>query len=205
MSTPRLLVDNDALLKAAHWELLDVVPTLVGGTWADTACLPTLPPRVHRAERKLFAGPSVAKALGERLAKTVQLPDPDVTVLSALQAEPGIDAGELLLFGALAATPDAVLLTGDKRALRAVAETGNPFCHHRVICVEQLLSHSLVQLGAPTLLAHVRRWSPRDKTALAIFGSQGDKSDDDLREGLSSYLRSLDREAPDLLMRAFGL
>ncbi len=206
MPTPRLLMDNDALLKAAHWDLLDVVPTMVGGTWADTACLPTFPPRVHRAEAKLFADVSVARALEVRLAMTVQLPDPDVTVLSALQGESGIDAGELLLFGALAATPGAVLLTGDKRALRAVALTGTlPRYQSRVVCVEQLLSQALDQLGAQTLQARVRRWTPRDQTALAIFGRQGDKSEADLREGLRSYLHSLDGETSGLLVRGFGL
>ncbi len=206
MPTPRLLMDNDALLKAAHWDLLDVVPTMVGGTWADTACLPTFPPRVHRAEAKLFAHASVAKALEVRLALTVQLPDPDVTVLSALQGESGIDAGELLLFGALAATPSAVLLTGDKRALRAVALTGTlPRYQNRVMCVEQLLSQALDQLGAQSLQARVRRWAPRDQTALAIFGRQGDKSEADLREGLGSYLHSLEAETSGLLVRGFGL
>jgi hypothetical protein len=206
MPTPRLLMDNDALLKAAHWDLLDVVPTMVGGTWADTACLPTFPPRVHRAEAKLFADASVAKALEVRLALTVQLPDPDVTVLSALQGESGIDAGELLLFGALAATPGTVLLTGDKRALRAVALTGTLSRYqNRVMCVEQLLSQALDQLGAQTLQARVRRWTPRDQTALAIFGRQGDKSEADLREGLRSYLHSLEGETSGLLVRGFGL
>lgn len=123
MPTPRLLMDNDALLKAAHWNLLDVVPTLAGGAWADSACLPTFPPRVHRVESRLFADPEVAKALEAKLVLSTELPKPNPNVLDALQADPGIDAGELLLFGALAASPESVLLTGDKRALRAVACT----------------------------------------------------------------------------------
>lgn len=206
MHSPRLLTDNDALLKAAHWGLLDVMPLLVGGTWLDVACLPQFPPRVRRAEVKLFADPSVAHALATRLSQTVELPEPDATVLSALQAEPRIDAGELLLFGALAATPDAVLLTGDKRALRAVAHTDTMLlCQHRVVCVEQFLSHALEHLGAPALVAQIRQWAPRDQTALAIFGRHGDKSEADLREGLGSYLRWLDGEAPGLLVRGFGL
>lgn len=206
MPAPRLLTDNDALLKAAHWGLLDAVPSLVGGSWSDVACLPQFPPRVRRAELKLFADPSVAHALAGCLAQTVDLPEPDANVLSVLQDEPGIDAGELLLFGALAASPNAIMLTGDKRALRAVAHTGTMLlCQHRVVCVEQLLLHALDQRGAPELAALVRQWPPRDQTTLAIFGRQGNKSEADLREGLSSYLHSLDGEAPGLLVRGFGL
>ncbi len=206
MPLPRLLMDNDALLKAAHWGLLDVVPTLVGGTWADTACLPTFPPRVHRAEPRLFADGSVAKVLEACLAQCTELPEPHAGVLAALQIQPGVDAGELVLLGALATTADALLLTGDKRALRAVAPTGTtPLYQHRVVCVEQLLLHALDHLGAPTLVGRVRLWTPRDKTTLAIFGRTGDKTDADLRDGLGSYLRFLDGEAPGLLVRRWGL
>ena len=69
MFPPVLLVDNDALLKAAHWDLLDVVPALLGCTWQRTACLSQFPPRVARAEAKLFANPDVARALSARLAQ----------------------------------------------------------------------------------------------------------------------------------------
>lgn len=206
MTTPRLLADNDALLKAAHWGLLDAVPALIGGAWSDVACLPQFPPRVRRAEAKLFPDASVAHALANRLSRTVELPEPDANVLSALQAEPGIDSGELLLLGALASTQDARLLTGDKRALRVVAQSATRFhCQYRVVCVEQLLLFGLEQFGAPVLLAQVRKWATRDQAALAIFGRHGDKSDADLREGLHSYIRSLDGEAPGLLVRGFGL
>jgi hypothetical protein len=206
MSAPRLLVDNDALLKAAHWGLLDVVPSLVSGVWSDVACLPQFPPRVRRAEAKLFADASVALSLAARLSQTIELPEPDANVLSVLQIEPGIDAGELLLFGALVATPQAILLTGDKRALRAISQTDiRSLCRGRIVCVEQLLLQALYRLGAPTLVAQVRQWEQRDKTALAIFSRSGDKSDADIREGLNSYLRALDGEAPGLLVRGFGL
>lgn len=206
MTSACLLADNDALLKAAHWNLLDLVPTLIGGTWADVACLPTFAPRVHRAEPRLFADPVVAAQLEARLKLCGELPAPDLGVLAALQAEPGIDAGELLLIGGLATVPNALLLTGDKRALRALAGTATAaVLQHRCICIEQLLWLALSYHGATSLLAQVRRWELRDQSALAIFGRTGDKLEVDLREGLISYVRSLDREAPNLLVRGFGL
>lgn len=206
MAEPRLLLDNDALLKAAHWNLLDAIPLLVGGTWADTACLPQFPQRVRRAEPKLFADAAVANALDACLRSCGALPAPDLQILSALQAVPNIDAGELLLVAALATTPQALLLTGDKRALAALASTGAiAVCQHRFICIEQLLWHGLDQLGANELVKRVRLWPPRDGAARAIVGSTGDKTESDLREGLQSYLRWLDSEAPGLLMRGWGL
>jgi hypothetical protein len=206
MPAPVLLMDNDALLKAAHWDLLDIVPALVGCTWAETACLPQFPPRVSRAEAKLFADTSVAEALAARLALRSPLPEPDVRILGALQSRPGIDAGELLLVGALAATPGARLLTGDKRALAALAKTDAlPTCGERFLCVEQLLWLGLDQLGPEQLIQRVRRWSFRDEAIRAIVGRDREKSTDELREGLKSYVRSLDHDAPGLLARGFGL
>jgi hypothetical protein len=206
MSTPRLLADNDALLKAAHWQLLPLVPALAGTDWTGIACLPQLLPRVRRGESKLFAAASVAQALDTQLGRTASLPNPDTGVIAALQAHPAIDAGELLLVGALAATPQARLLTGDKRALVAFSNTvAPPLLQHRFVCVEQMLWLALDRLGAEQLLAQVRHWTPRDQTALAIFGRDGAKSEGVLREGLQSYLHWLDTQAPGLLVRDFGL
>jgi len=206
MPSLTLLMDNDALLKAAHWDLLDTVPTLAECRWVDTACLPHFPPRVARVEPKLFASPGVAQALLARLAQCQPLPAPDVEMLNSLQSHPGIDAGELLLVGALAATPAAFLLTGDKRALSALARTDAiSGCRRRFICVEQLLWRGLDQLGPAELTKRLRRWEFRDEAVRAIVGSDGVKSDADLREGLRSYLHSLDHDAPALLVRGLGL
>lgn len=201
-----LLLDNDVLLKAAHWDLLDVLPGLVGCKWPDMACLPQFPPRVARVEAQLFADPSVAHALSARLAFCCELPAPDVGVIAALQSLPNIDAGELLLTGALAATPGALLLTGDKRAVTALS--ASPVardCRERFICTEQLLWSALDVLGALEVTRRVRRWSFRDVTARIVVGTEIDKSADELRDGLISYIHALDCDAPGMLIRKFGL
>ncbi len=209
MSSRTLLVDNDALLKAAHWNLLDLVPQMVGTSWPAVSVLPQFPPRVARAEPKLFADAAVAKSLSSCLSTCRALPDPDLSVVSALQGQPQLDAGEILLVGVLASEPDAFLLTGDKRALQSLcmpatlANIGT--CPGRIICVEQLLWYALDQLGPDALVGRIRRWTPRDQTALAIVGSVGPKTENDLREGLRSYLRWINQRAPGLLMSAYGL
>ena len=169
--------------------------------------MPQFPPRVRRAEPKLFADRSVAQSLDWRLQHCCALPDPDLRVVAALQFIPNIDAGELLLVGALSAIPDSLLLTGDKRELTALAArvNGIPDCRYRFICVEQLLWLGLDRFGPQELVTRVRQWTPRDATARAIIGTSGTKSEAELREGLRSYLRSLDGEAPGLLRRDWGL
>lgn len=208
MFAPRLLVDNDALLKAAHWNILSCVPSLLAVDWEQVAVLPQFPPRVTRAERKLFASPDVAHSLALNLRRCTALPPPDPGTVAMLQGRPRIDVGEVLLLGALATSPDYTLLTGDKKALQALSDPElapilNTFSG-RILCVEQLLWHALETLGADALIERIRYWTPRDQTALAIFGRTDTKSAEQIREGLRSYVRWLDAQVPGLLMRGFG-
>lgn len=167
---------------------------------------PAVPPRVRRAEEKLFADPVVARELSDCLSAISEFPMPDPQTVGALQGVSSIDAGELLLVGALVATPGARLLTGDKRAIAAIArEAVGSFLQGRLLCVEQLLWSALDHYGPAALLMQVRKWPIRDMAALAIFGREGNKAEGELREGLSSYICDLDAAAPGLLHRGYGL
>ena len=203
MSVVRLLVDNDVLLKAAHWDLLSLVPRTVEGTWGDTAVLPQFPPRVKRADPKLFKQPDVAARLYECVRQCAPFPEPEPTVLSALQSVPAIDAGEQLLLGALAATPGALLLTGDKRALRALAQpevaTQVSSCHGRVVCLDQWFLFAVDEIATAQLVAHFRLCIEADKVVLAIVGRTGDRTEAHLREGFGSYTAEITAACAPLL------
>ncbi len=97
MSPVRLLVDNDVLLKAAHWDLLDYVPEAAATTWDQVAVLPQLVHRTRKADPKLFRDADVASRLLDRLARTVSLPDPDPVVIDALQGLVGVGADSKLI------------------------------------------------------------------------------------------------------------
>lgn len=204
-----LLADNDVLLSAAHWGLLDQVPTMVGATWSEVAVLPSLPPRTKKADPKLFKDPAVAAVLVPYLAQCAPMPDPDVNLIARLQGRQDIDVGEQVLFAAAENAPNAFVLTGDKRAIRALAalhaEGLVPELTGRVLCMEQLLWHALSSLGAEELLRRFRRFPELDQAARAILGRTGPRSDAEIREGLSSYLEDLRREAPELPAALFGV
>lgn len=203
-----LLSDNDALLLAAHWDLLELVPSIAGCGWEDVALLPQFPPRVARAEAKLFGHPEVAAKLHACLARCQPLPEPDIAALSVLQGVSKIDAGELLLIGALIATPGSHILTGDKNAMRALApllsQTAIAPAARRIFCVGQLLWCALDALGADELVRRIRCWPERDAMTRAIVGLSGDKTADQLHEGLRSYLGALEGDAPGLLAKGWG-
>ncbi|MBP6748060.1 MAG: hypothetical protein KA144_00355 [Xanthomonadaceae bacterium] len=205
----RLLVDNDVLVKAAHWNLIDWVPPVADADWPATAGLEAIKYRARRADPKLFRDVGAAALLSDRLERCAQLPEPDPVIVSALQGIPNLDVGEIQLIGVLAATPDAILLTGDKRALRALASPTHVSVIDRVggriLCLEQWLWFVHERLDGKTLADCVRAHAGMDTAARCVVGSREAPSPGHVREGLASYLRDLDRNAPRTLARRLGL
>lgn len=201
----RLFVDNDILLKVAHWKLLDTIPAMVGVDWPQTAALPSFKFRARREDKKLFASTSVARALADRLDRCGDLPDPDPAVVALLQGRPNLDAGDVHLIGSLATEIDALLLTGDKRALTALAKPEAAEVRarvaERVLCLEQWLGFVLDQHGAAAIDPCIRPHASLDTAIHCIIGVSKPASRSEIEEGLASYLRILREHAPDLLAR----
>jgi len=202
------LADNDALGKIAHWELLDCIPQVVGGTWHDVAVLDTLLHRTRRAAAgksdKLFASPAIAARLLAHLdmAQMVSLPPPEIRAL--LTDHAGIDPGEQILFGALLVQPSGLLLTGDKRALSALPECLSP--EHllalagRCICIEQFIVVAIAHLGLAEVQRRMRPYVGRDTAARIIMGSACDATATNVYAALDSYINDI-RERADPLLR----
>ena len=209
MSRVALLADNDVLLSAAHWGLLDQVPTIASATWANVAALSSLPPRVKKSDPKLFQDPAVAAAMVPFLSQCAPLPNPDSEVIAILQGRHDIDVGEQLLLAAACNVPHAFVLTGDKRAIRALAtlraEGLLPQLSGRLLCLEQWIWHVLSALGPGELVERFRRCPDRNQAVRAVLGRVGQKSAEEIREGLASYISELDDDAPDLLVKEFGI
>lgn len=203
MHEPLLLVDNDVLLKAAHWDLLDWVPWAASTKWEHVAVVPQLPPRARRADPKLFRDPIAAQRLNQVLGLTTALPLPDVGVIATMQGAPGVDPGELLLVAGLASAPRSALLTGDKRALRTFASpalrAALSNCQQRILCIDTWLLGVFEELGPDEFCRRIRHCAECDKALLAIVGREGERSEENLREGLQSYANAIERETASLL------
>jgi hypothetical protein len=200
---PRLLVDNDVLLKAAHWGLLDAIPSMINGHWEDIAALESLIHRTRRQDRKLFRAPVVADELLSRLDQMVAVPVGESTVIKRLQDVVGLDAGEIVLIAALCADESLVLLTGDKRALRALVapelQDIADKVRGRIVCLEHLLEHVLERSGAAVLAAHIAPYRDLDAAARSIVPMPAYATEEGIRLGLTSYLNDLARETNGLV------
>lgn len=193
-----LLIDVDAMCKLAHWRLLELLPALTG---IDPPACSTLVSTRFRAMKsieqpdgKIFRCTDAAKAVLEAVQAFGELPQPNPALLSQFQDIAGIDAGEAVMLARLIEDPMSLFLTGDKRALRAVAVMHEPVrdaIAERVVPVECVIKCVLDQYGIDELRARVCPWKEVDKAVAMVMGSGCANSDDAVREGLGSYLGEL--------------
>lgn len=191
---PSLLIDVDAFAKLAHWRMLDQLSALTGIPLAACSTISSLRHRAEKAKPPLFRAGHAPGLVLEAIAQMGPLPEPDLAVLATLQDVPGIDAGEAVLFAALHYVPDSQLLTGDKRALSALAKLPawlRAGFAGRILVVEQVLERALDLHGLTWLRDHVCEWRAIDKAAGFVMGSRCDAAEAAVREGLASYISEL--------------
>jgi hypothetical protein len=202
-----VLADVDIISKLAHWRLLHHLPQAFGCALNQIATLGSL---VHRARKaienpdKLFQDNETANYAFEFLSQLAQLPNPNEPALQALQRIPNIDAGEALLIATLKATENSLLATGDKRALKAIAQAiqKGMGCNiaGRIICLEQLLQCLLAVIGHENWLNSIAKAPGMDTAIRMICGSQCNAPHEVISEGLCSYTDSLRQECGTLLI-----
>lgn len=204
-----ILADADIISKLAHWRLLNHLPAAFS---CDINSIATLDSLVYRAKKaianpdRLFKDSETAQYAYDFLCQLPGLPSPSEPVLQALQRIQNIDSGEALLISVLEANEDSILATGDKRALKAIYTAmlnGMP-CNieGRIICLEQLLNCLLTFLGHADWLASISMSPAIDTSIRMICGRNCDAAEDQILEGLSSYVTSLRNDCGSLLMQS---
>lgn len=209
------LLDNDVALKVACYSLTD--ETLAITTANDT------PPgmlgvgrfvirgRLDRASN--VADPARARAALERLLDAVELVEPsdgELAMAAELEAEARrrdleLDSGESQLLAIIAKRNLHVLITGDKRAIAAMAVVAPAIAGHRVVCLEQLMALIVDVAGVDAVRPRVCIEPRVDRAVTACFGCAREAvSRDDVAAGLSSYIGHLDKSAPGVLMLTFA-
>ncbi len=121
----KLLIDVDALVKMAHWRMLPELPGSLDISWSNCATVSSLKFRASRAatepDGKLFISTQAAQAAVLAIAEMSELAEPLPGHLELFQDISGIDAGEAILFAGIMGDDSTYVLTGDKRALRALS------------------------------------------------------------------------------------
>ena len=202
-----LLVDVDAICKLAHWNILPLLPDITGRPWSETGTVSSLIYRAKSAatkpDRKLFHTTDAAEIAIDALTRmATSIGEPSAHILESLITSNQIDAGEAVLLATIADQPNGVLLTGDKRALRALAgHELAPIFAGRIMLIEHVIWLCLEMNGLDWTRANICPQRGIDKAISVLFGYRCDARTDSVREGVESYLGEIKRlHNPSLLV-----
>ena len=136
-----VLSDNDILFKLAHCDLFDEFLAYIRVPAASVAILHTC---IFKLRKLLKSDPIVLARLENFCARVTEIRDDqvDTGILETIMST-GADAGEAILAAKVAATPGSFLITGDKRAVKALAKLPDGLAKRalqgRVLCFEELI------------------------------------------------------------------
>lgn len=213
----RILLDNDVVLKVACYALADET--------IDAATFDDVPPAMLGVGRfvvrsRLSRAPNIAdpaRAAGafERMLAAMTLAEPDDAELAAaadLEAEATrrdleLDGGESQLLAMLANRGCRLLITGDKRAITAMAIVALAQAGSRVACLEQLLAQHVATSGVREVRPRVCAEPGVDRAVTNCFACTSPDLPEgaDVLAGLASYVHHLDRAAPGVLIQGGDL
>lgn len=212
-----LIVDNDAILKLSACDLLNEFMSLIGCTPQDAFVLDAARYAFRRQrdrqrpediEKYTLAGLERAVTFAESATRIQSPPDPRIqeilTDISNIDPE-----GDLGLVDKAYALKDSILLTGDKRCIRAIA-ANEPirFIYEslatRVVCLEEVVRALIVALGFDKVRDAVVPVTQCDIMLRVVFGSGMQATEAAVLEALASYITELESALGANWLRRFG-
>jgi hypothetical protein len=193
----KVLVDTDAFCKFGLAGLLTDALASLGAQLTDCGRLPALPHMLRRGSVPKRFGAENCKALLPTAESIEPLQPSNSVWLDRFASVPGIDPGEAQLFSA-AADERFLVLSGDKRALRAVSQVaGAPQALSGLIVVLEAVLIALHEsVGVDALRARVAPLRAFD-TTVGICFSDGNP---DSLSAVWSYYNSLASEVAPLTL-----
>lgn len=209
-----VLVDNDVVLKVSSYALVDeaMAAMTVGGIPPAILGVGRFVIRGRLAKTRNLADAERARAQFERMLQTILLVEPDeseIALAAELEAEANrldleLDSGESQLLAILSNRACRLLVTGDKRAIYAMAVFASSYTFARVACFEQLVTHIVGMIGADKVRLNVCSEPEADRALSICFSCNREPiPSDDALAALASYIRHLKGEAPGVLFPGY--
>jgi hypothetical protein len=209
-----VLVDNDVLLKSSCYDLATDLTEILTGGGRDVAGLAlakfVLKRKIEKSG-KIANRPRATKALDTVLA-SISVLEPDNTELGlaaqyeehALSAGYAFDSGESQLLAVLVNRTAKAMVTGDKRAVAATWQLATdlkivPALAGRLGCFEQVMLGICGKKGGPAVAASVCVEPAVDKAMSICFGCSSTFDEQNMRQGLQSYIEHLRGTSGELL------
>ena len=211
-----VVVDNDVVLKVACYSLHD--------EFVATATVDNTPPCILGVGRYVVGGRiQRTKKLNDRdrakvsfdaiLAQMLVLEPDDAELALAADFEARarelgfeLDPGESQLLAITIQRACCLLLTGDKRAIRAIAAVCPHEVAKRVACLEQLVAHIVQIAGVGAVQPQVCSEPLGDQAMSICFGcGSGGSDEENIFAGLKSYIQDLHADASAVLLPGYNL
>lgn len=193
----RLLVDTDAFCKLAAGGVLDDALVLLGVTKSECGHLPALPYMLRRGQLPKTYGAEACDSMLRAADGFAVAPDAPPVWLDRLTPVPAIDPGEAQIFAA-AAAGGFVVVSGDKRALRALknVEGFAQALGGRIVVLEAILLALCDAMGTNEVRHRVQSVTQAD-TMVRVCFSPGNSNP---ANALLSYYEDLAREVSPLVL-----
>ena len=204
-----LLTDNDMILKLGACDLLDIFPAVCGGSKDEVMVLPTAKFVLRSAQRnkdkiEKYSAVGLRRALdfAEASHNVEQCDDKAQLALEKIEQ---VDPGEAILYAAAFRTAGAIVASGDKQALRALADAKPAQrivkrLRGRVLCFEQAVLRCVAHLDFSDVKRRILPAAGCDGALKAVFISAGDVTEAVVREKLKAYINKLRAQTGSLLI-----
>lgn len=209
------LIDTDVLLKTASYRLLKqlLATTPFGST--GFAMIAAAQFVVAGKFKKKLKGVQLeaAKAHFQEAIASIAAIEPNPYELGlAAQLESAavalgvdLDAGESQICALMLARGIDLMMTGDKRAIKAIAalreQEACAYAHGKVACLEQLVLWMIEKAGLESVQPSICPLPTVDSSLANALGCySGGASLASCQEGLASYINSICRDAPEVLI-----
>ncbi|MCG5478634.1 hypothetical protein [Sinorhizobium alkalisoli] len=213
-----ILVDNDIALKLCAYSCAQELMWFGSGRNRTLAMLRlaqyTVGRRVHRA-RGIQDSASLQTQWGVLAAAVLWVEPTEEEIMFAAELEEQammlsleLDAGESQLFAILVHRMSPLLITGDKRAINALERIAHCLPSERVACLEQIVFTLLQILGTEILRKRICGEPGVDRSlsiAFACNSASNPATEQTIKEGLTSYVVSVQKSAPTILIRTTDL
>lgn len=206
-----VLLDNDVVLKLSIYQAADEMIEVARFCGTTPSILGvarfTVRSRVERS-RDIRNREAVIMVLQKALS-TLNRIEPDVEELEvaadleqrAIDSGLELDAGESQLFAVMLKRKAPLLVTGDKRAIRALCRLISSGVAANIACLEQLVASVISISGHDTLRARVCAEPAADRVMTAVFACfSATVALSDVMAGLRSYTNALRNEAGRFLI-----
>lgn len=198
-------VDNDIILKLAAYNLFWEAITKLSVKQENIRILPTAE-QVFSRNRRLstqYTDKTIQRAL--QIAKAcTSINQYSIAEYESLVAEEGIDAGEALLVAATQTEVDYLLITGDKRFIKALASSQlvdlKQRLNKRIICLEQLILNLINVSDFDKICRRIVSAEDCDETINEIFKLGRQAKQKDVSNSLNQCVADLRFQTGELLV-----